>query len=68
MNVKAIIFAICSALILLSSALDAAPQNPEAIKVQRYSPYSYQYKVEDAEKKLFHDKTEAADESGKVSG
>ncbi|KAG5680290.1 hypothetical protein PVAND_009808 [Polypedilum vanderplanki] len=72
MNKIVIIFAIYSILILifLSSSLDAAPapQNAEAIKVQNYSPFSYQYKVEDAEKKLYHDKSESGDENGKVTG
>jgi hypothetical protein len=67
MNKTAMIFAICSSLILLST-LHAAPQSPEAARVQTYSPYSYQYKVEDAQQKLYHDKTETSDESGKVSG
>lgn len=69
-NKTVIILTICSALVFLSSSLDAAPQNqdPEALKVQKYSPFEYQYKVEDAEKKLYHDKTETGDENGKVKG
>lgn len=47
-------------------SLDAAPQVPQAVNGQRYSPFEYQYKVEDAEQKLYHDKTEAGDENGKV--
>lgn len=41
----------------------SAPQsNPE---VSKYTQYNYGYKVEDAEKKLFFDKKETGDESGK---
>lgn len=46
--------------------VDTAPQNPD-VKVQTYSPFSYEYKVEDPEQKLYHDKSETADENGKVS-
>jgi hypothetical protein len=42
----------------------AKPQNsPE---IQKYTPYNYDYKVEDAEKKLYFDKAESADDTGKV--
>jgi hypothetical protein len=58
-------------IILLTICLSfvyAAPQNsPVAVNAQKYSPFNYQYKVEDAEQKLYHDKTESGDESGKVS-
>lgn len=58
------IVAICST--FMFSFIAAAPQNkPE---VPQHSPYSYDYKVVDAEKKLFFDKTEAGDETGKVRG
>lgn len=44
----------------------SAPQNnPEVLG---YAPYSYDYKVEDSEKKLFFDKAEAGDDTGKVRG
>lgn len=49
------------------ASLDAVPQNPGAINIQNYSPYSYQYKVEDPEKQLYHDKTETQEENGKVN-
>lgn len=46
------------------SFIASAPQNnPE---ISKYQPYNYDYKVEDAEKKLFYDKAESGDESGKV--
>jgi hypothetical protein len=57
-----IVLAIC--LTFMSSFIASAPQNnPGALK---YAPYNYDYKVEDAEQKLFHDKTETGDETGKV--
>lgn len=46
------------------SFIASAPQNPP--EILQYTPYNYDYKVEDAEKKLFFDKTEAGDSSGKV--
>lgn len=45
----------------------AAPQGNLSDKVQQYKAYDYQYKVEDAEKNLFHDKQEAGDDNGLVS-
>lgn len=64
MNKTVIVLAICST--FMFSFMAAAPQkNPE---VSQYTPYNYDYKVEDAEKKLFFDKTEAGDATGKVRG
>ena len=57
-----IVLAIC--LTFMCSFITSAPQNnPVASK---YAPYNYSYIVEDAEKKLFHDKVETGDETGKV--
>lgn len=57
-----IVLAIC--LTFMCSFIASAPQNnPVALK---HAPYNYDYKVEDAEKKLFHDKTESGDETGRV--
>lgn len=64
MNKSAIIVAICFAFVLLT--VEGAPQNINTENTQRYSPYSYEYRVEDAEQKLFHDKSESSDDSGKV--
>lgn len=64
MNKCAIILAMCSAFVLLS--VDGAPQNINTENAQRYSSYSYEYRVEDAEQKLFHDKSESSDDNGKV--
>ena len=62
MNKTVIVLAICST--FMFSFIASAPQsNPEVVK---FAPYSYDYKVEDVEKKLFHDKSEVGDESGKV--
>lgn len=44
-----------------------APQGNLSDRVQEYKAFDYQYKVEDAEKKLFFDKQETADDNGKVS-
>lgn len=64
MNKTVIVLAICYT--FMFSFIAAAPQkNPEA---SQYTPYNYDYKVEDAEKKLFFDKTEAGDATGKVRG
>jgi hypothetical protein len=62
MNKTVIVVAIC--LTFMCSLTTSAPQNNPA--VQKYAPYNYDYKVEDAEKKLFFDKTETGDETGKV--
>jgi hypothetical protein len=57
-----IVLAIC--LTFMCSFIASAPQdNPAA---SSYAPYNYDYKVEDAEQKLYHDKTESGDASGKV--
>lgn len=62
MNKFVIAFIVLS--ICLSLNVQCAPQtNPE---VTSYQPYDYQYKVEDPEKQLYFDKTEAQDASGKV--
>lgn len=62
---KTVVFvvgAICS--VFMFSFIASAPQNPP--EILQYTPYNYDYKVEDAEKKLFFDKSEAGDSSGKV--
>lgn len=51
-------------LIFMFSWISCAPQNNA--EVSKYKAYNYDYKVEDAEKKLFFDKSEASDETGKV--
>lgn len=57
-----VVVAICSAFMIPFTA--SAPQNtPEILQ---YTPYNYDYKVEDAEKKLFFDKAESGDSTGKV--
>lgn len=55
-----IVLAIC---LTFMCSFIASQSNPGALK---YEPYNYDYKVEDAEKKLFHDKTESGDASGRV--
>lgn len=64
MNKSAIILAICFAFVL--STVEGAPQNINTENTQRHSPYSYEYRVEDAEQKLFHEKSESSDDGGKV--
>lgn len=54
-------------LTFMSSFVTSAPQtSPAEVSPGKYTPYSYEYKVEDAEQKLYHDKAESQDESGKV--
>lgn len=62
MNKIVIVLAIC--LTFMCSFIASAPQNSPV--ASSYAPYNYDYKVEDAEKKLFFDKAESGDESGKV--
>lgn len=62
MNKTVIVLAI--GLTFMCSFIASAPQNnPTASK---FESYNYDYKVEDAEKKLFFDKSESGDETGKV--
>lgn len=63
MNKSVIILAIFIAHVFVESA----PQNLNTSeRVQRYSPYNYEYRVEDPEQKLFHDKSESSDDNGRV--
>lgn len=56
---KLLVVAICLTFMFPFTA--SAPQ-----QAAKYSPYNYDYKVEDAEKKLFFDKAESQDATGKV--
>lgn len=60
MNSKSVLLAICLAIAFY--IVDSAPQQ----NAERYQPYNYEYRVEDAEQKLFHDKSESSDDSGRV--
>ena len=62
MNKTVIVLAICFAFMV--SFITSAP--PSVGEASKYSQYNYDYRVEDGEKKLFFDKTESGDESGKV--
>lgn len=62
MNKTVIVFAIC--LTFMCSFIASAPQNNP--KASQFQSYNYDYKVEDGEKKVFFDKSEAGDETGKV--
>jgi hypothetical protein len=57
---KSVLLAICLAIAF--NIVDSAPQQ----NAERYQPYNYEYRVEDAEQKLFHDKSESSDDSGRV--
>lgn len=61
--IVAVVVAICLAFMIPFIA--SAPQGTPDI--QEYAPYSYDYKVEDAGKKLFFDKAESGDSTGKVA-
>lgn len=62
MNKIVLVPAIC--LTIMCTFIASAPQNNPVDS--KYAPYNYDYKVEDAEKKLFFDKAETGDETGKV--
>lgn len=62
MEKSLIVLSICLT-VTVSFIASAPQQGPETLK---YTPYNYDYKVEDAEKKLFFDKAESQDAAGKV--
>lgn len=64
---SAVVLAIWISLTFIASFVSSAPQvQPTEVSSDKYSPYSFEYKVEDAEQKLFHDRNESQDASGKV--
>lgn len=52
----------------IASFVSAAPQASSSVEVSsnKYSPYNFEYKVEDAEQKVYHDRTESQDDNGEV--
>jgi hypothetical protein len=62
MKSSVIVVAIC--LTFMLPFITSAPQSSS--QVEKYSPYNYDYKVEDVQQKLYFDKTESSDDNGKV--